>query len=299
MSKAEAWRERYPFASRYLPTPSGRLHFVDEGPRDARPVLMVHGNPTWSFYYRELIELLRGTRRCLAWDHIGCGLSEKPEHIGGGLELHIDIAQRLIDSLNLGSFDLAVHDWGGAIGLGLAARMPERIGRILIMNTAAFPSHRLPLRIRVCRWPGLGEFLLLRGNAFLRAALRMAVRNRLEPEVISGYRFPFRKRSGRLAALRFVRDIPMREDHPSMPALRQVERGLAHLADKPILICWGLRDFCFNRHFLEEWRNRMPEAEVMAFDNAGHWVLEDARLEVLRAARTFFNQDLQAEASRR
>ncbi|MGF1483725.1 MAG: alpha/beta fold hydrolase [Opitutales bacterium] len=290
MTKKDAWRSLYPFASRYLPTPSGRIHYLDEGPRVDRPVLMVHGNPTWSFYFRELIQVLAPTRRCLALDHIGCGLSDKPEHFGdSGLETHIDNLQRLVDSLNLPAFDLAVHDWGGAIGLGLAGRMPERVGRILIMNTAAFPSRRLPLRIRICRWPKLGDFLMLRGNAFLRGALSMAVRKPLDSEVLSGYKFPYRTRAGRLAALRFVRDIPMRESHPSMPALRKVERGLGMLSEKPMLICWGLRDFCFNRHFLEEWRNRMPEAEVLAFENAGHWVLEDARADVLRAARAFFN----------
>jgi haloalkane dehalogenase len=288
MTKAESWRPLFPFASRYVHTPAGRIHYVDEGPREGAPILMAHGNPTWAFHYRRLIAGLMPARRCIAWDHLGCGLSDKPETFTGLLEEHIEHARRLVDSLSLDRFDLVVHDWGGAIALGMASRIPERVGRILVLNTAAFPSRRVPWRIRLCRTRLPGKPLLLGANAFLRGALVMAVRRPLPPRVRAGYRYPFRDRLGRLAAWRFVRDIPLERKHPSAPVLEQVGERIGMLRDKPMLICWGLRDFCFDEKFLRQWRERFPHARVRTFEDAGHWVLEDAAASIVNEARAFF-----------
>src|SRR5579862_890877 len=220
----------YPFASHYLPFESGRLryHYVDEGPRTqskgrgGRAVLMLHGNPTWSFYYRNMILALRDKHRCVVPDHMGCGLSDKPQDYPYTLAQHIYNARSLIDRLELQELDLIVHDWGGAIGFGLAMQIPERIRRLVILNTAAFPSSRIPLRIAVCRVPVLGEIAIRGLNAFAQAALVMAVahREKLTPEIKEGYLAPYDSWENRIAHLRFVQDIPMQPEHPTWPLLK-------------------------------------------------------------------------------
>ncbi len=147
--------ELYPFASHYVDVGGYRMHYVDEGVGPA--VVMLHGNPTWSFHYRELIKGLRDTYRVIVPDHIGCGLSDKPQEYPYTLSTHIDNVERLIDRLNLESVTLAVHDWGGAIGFGWAARHPSSVRDLILFNTAAFLVDSCPLRLRICRWPVIGE----------------------------------------------------------------------------------------------------------------------------------------------
>src|SRR5829696_4990519 len=142
----------YPFEGHFLPRPAGRLHYLDEGTGD--PVVMLHGNPTWSFYYRDLVLALRDKYRCVVPDHIGCGLSDKPpaEKYDYSLRSRIDDLEALLDHLDLReNLTLVLHDWGGMIGMGYAARHPERVKRIVAMNTGAFPlpaSKLLPRSLR-------------------------------------------------------------------------------------------------------------------------------------------------------
>ncbi len=177
MPRAPDWRPLYPFESHYVSaggtTPEIRMHYVDEGA--GRPVLLVHGNPTWSFHWRRLICELRQRHRCIAPDHIGCGLSDKPQDYDYCLAQRIDDVGSLIERLDLNDVTLVAQDWGGAIGLGAAARMPERFSRFVLLNTAAFRSDRMPLRIRACRTPVVGSFAVRGANAFVRAALSMAM----------------------------------------------------------------------------------------------------------------------------
>ncbi len=281
-------RALYPFASRQRETPAGaRQHYIDEGA--GRPVLMLHGNPTWSFFYRELVKALRPTHRCIAPDHLGMGLSEAPppEKFGYTLAAHIDTAEGLVRALGLAEFDLVVHDWGGAIGMGLAERMPARVGRIVVMNTAAFRSPRIPFRIRVCRWPVLGAFLTRSLNGFVRAALRMTTVKPMSPAVRKGYVLPYRAAARRRTVHRFVRDIPLDDRHPAMPVLRGIEDALPRLADKPMLVAWGGRDWCFDDTFYKEWLRRFPRAESLHVAQAGHYLLEDAGDEIIPAIGRF------------
>jgi len=170
----------YPFDNRWLTTKSNhKIHYVDEG--SGHPIIMVHGNPTWSFFYRNLIIGLRSTHRCIAPDHIGCGLSEKPQNYPYLLQNHINNLTTLVERLNLQKFHLIVHDWGGPIGLGMAQKFPEKIGKITILNTAAWPSHQIPKRISLCKKPFLGPFLIRGLNAFAHSATSMAVATPLPP----------------------------------------------------------------------------------------------------------------------
>jgi len=278
-SQIPGWLGRlYPFAPASFATPGGaRMSYLDEGPRDGEAVLFLHGNPTWSFFYRDLVRDLAPAVRCVAPDHIGMGLSDKPAGYDYRLSTRIADIDALVASLGLRRVHLVVHDWGGAIGFGWAVKRPERIGRIVILNTAAFTSRRIPARIAACRAPVVGEWLVRGLNGFALPATWMAMRSRrLTPEERRGYLFPYDSWAHRIGGHRFIRDIPLEPSHPSRPALEAIERDLPSLARVPKLILWGGRDFCFDDSFLRRWREIYPDAEVERCTAAGHYVLEDA-----------------------
>jgi haloalkane dehalogenase len=282
---AEGWRAAYPFQSHFLDAHGHAMHYVDEGA--GPPLLCVHGNPTWSFYWRRIVTQMRASHRVIAPDHIGCGLSDKPADWSYRLSDHIANLEHLVLSLDLRDITLAVHDWGGAIGFGVAVRHPERFRRFIVFNTAAFRSTRIPLRIAACRIPGLGPVAVRGLNGFALAATVMATERGLAPEAREGLLAPYDNWAHRVAVLRFVQDIPMHAGHPSWATLAEVEAGLARLTDKPMLIAWGERDWCFTPAFREEWERRFPAASVHRIADAGHYVVEDAGEQVGRLVADF------------
>lgn len=273
----------YPFTPKTFITASGaRMSYLDEGPRSDEAVLMLHGNPTWSFYYRKLVQALAPGLRCVAPDHIGMGLSEKPPAYDYSLATRIADIEALVDTLGLKRVHLVVHDWGGAIGFGFAARHPAMIGRLVILNTAAFRSTRIPLRIALCKAAGVGPLLVRGLNGFAWPATWMAMRRRaLNVEEKRGYLLPYDSWANRIAVSEFVRDIPMSAEHRSWKTLSAIEEALPQFHDRPALIVWGGRDFCFNDSFLARWREIFPQATVNRIADAGHYVLDDAREEVV------------------
>ncbi len=270
---------QYPFTPKSVTVDGGyRMSCLDEGSGPA--VVMVHGNPSWSYLYRNLVAQLKSSHRCIVPDHLGCGLSDKPQQYPYRLQNHIDNLTALLDQLQVDKCVLVVHDWGGAIGMGWAGRHPQRIAGLVVLNTAAFRSQKIPFRIAVCRWPFLGALLVRGFNGFARAAIYMAVAGKMRRDVAGGFLAPYNAWANRIAIHRFVQDIPLNKRHPSYETLVQVEDSLSRLQDKPMLICWGARDFCFNDHFYDEWSNRFPGAFGYRFDHAGHYVLEDALDEI-------------------
>lgn len=251
---------------------------------------MVHGNPTWSYYFRRLVTGLRGTHRVIALDHIGCGLSDKPGDYAYVLKNHINNLEHLIEYLHIDSFSLVAHDWGGAIGIGYAVRHPQKIERIAVMNTAAFRSPRMPWRIRLCRLPIIGEILVRLCNGFAWPATFMAVSKTMSEEVKGSYLRPYNSWRNRVAIAAFVKDIPMTPDHCSYGTLVEIEEGLEKLRrlSIPFYILWGGKDFCFNNSFYAEWRRRFPEAQHRYFADAGHYLLEDKGEEILPLLARFF-----------
>ena len=278
----------YPFKSHYLSINGGRLHFIDEGKGPV--IVLVHGNPTWSFYFRKLISLLSLNHRVVAIDHMGCGLSDKPQVYPYTLKQHIENLDTLLNSLEVTHFSLIVHDWGGPIGIGCGLKRPQSIKKIVVMNSAAFHSKKIPLRIRVCRMPLLGEILVRLLNGFAWPARFMAVENKLEKTVSDAYIFPYDSWANRVAVYNFVKDIPLRQEHPSYNELGEIEQNLGRLRELkvPFLLLWGGKDFCFNDSFYKEWVRRFPEAEKHYFDDGGHYVLEDKFAEIGPIVGDFF-----------
>lgn len=284
---SEEWRDLYPFASHELRLGPWRYHYLDEGA--GAPLVMVHGNPTWSFYWRHLVAAFRDNYRVVVPDHMGCGLSDKPQAYPYCLSQHIDNLVRLIEQLDLSRITLMVHDWGGAIGLGAALRVPQRVARLVLFNTGAFPPPFIPLRIRLCRTPILGRWAIRRWNLFARAALTMAVqkRERMTRAVRSGLLAPYDNWEHRVAIHRFVTDIPLTRRHPTWQVLADIERDLPTLADRPVQMIWGLRDWCFTPACLERFRGIFPQAEVHPLADAGHYVIEDAHEQIVPLVREF------------
>jgi len=285
--------ELYPFEGQYKDIGGQRLHYLDEG--SGEPVVMVHGNPTWSFYYRNLVLALRDRYRCIAPDHIGCGYSDKPgdESYSYTLEQRVADLEALLDGLEITeNINLVVHDWGGMIGMAYATKYPERIKSLTVLNTSAFQlpeSKSFPWPLWLCRTP-LGAFLVRGFNGFSAVASHECCkRNPMSKELRMAYRAPYNSWKNRIATLRFVQDIPLRKGDPIYPEVHRVETSVGVLTDKPMLICWGLKDFVFDKHFLARWEKEFPKAEVHRYDDCGHYILEDASDEVIPLIQTFLD----------
>lgn len=289
----------YPFTPRAFlhpaaaGAPAARQSYLDENPAAApgrETLVMVHGNPTWSFFYRDLVKRLSRDWRVIAPDHVGMGLSDKPQDYPYRLAQHTANLARLLDAvLPEGKVTLIVHDWGGAIGLGWAVAHPERVAKLIIMNTAAFPFPRMPLRIRAGRIPGIGALAIRGLNAFARLATTMTTVRALPPAVKEGYLLPYGDWRDRVAILRFVQDIPMGPGHPSWETLRSTGERLAGLGAVPTLIQWGGKDWCFDDLIYQEWVRRFPKAECDYYGDAGHYLLEDKGEAIAERIERFLN----------
>jgi haloalkane dehalogenase len=288
----------YPFESQFFNIDGFRYHYLDEQrPRNTanrEVLLMVHGNPTWSFYWRNLVTEFRNRYRVIAVDHIGCGLSDMPDesHYPFTLERRIEDLCRLIEGLDLQKITLVAHDWGGAIGMGAAVRLPDRFDRFVLMNTAAFRGIQCPLRIRVCRIPGLGRLLIQGFNVFAKWATRMAIAKRkgLPKEVRDGLTAPYNSWTHRTALYRFVTDIPLSPRHPTYKTISNIEEALPKFRNKPICLIWGMLDWCFTPDYLKRFLQFYPEAEVYRLNDAHHYLVEDAPEEVINAMDEFLKR---------
>jgi haloalkane dehalogenase len=291
------WKSLYPFSSHEIRVGGHRYHYVDEG--QGEPLLVVHGNPTWSFMWRNLILALRDRYRVIAVDHIGCGLSDKPQAYSYHLRQHIQNLSQLVHTLDLDNITVIAHDWGGAIGVGTALESPDRFARFAVMNTAAFRSPHIPWQIRLARTPIAGTLAVRGLNLFLRGALRSALQNpeRITPEVRAGYLAPYRSRHDRVAIDRFVKDIPRSPRHPTYDALCHIEQDLPSLADRPWLLAWGMRDWCFHEWYLNRFLDFIPQAEVCRLPDAGHLVMEDTPGQVIQAIDQFLSRTACPQAS--
>jgi len=268
------YKDLYPFESHYCNVGGYKMHYVDEG--QGPLVILVHGNPTWSFYYREVIKKLRTQFRVIAPDHIGCGLSEHPYGRHFKAADRVTHLQNLVDSLGLKSFSLIMHDWGGSIGTTLAVRNLERIDRLIYLNTTLTETESLPWFIKISSKPFIGKFLTKTTKTFLRLTTNVGAATKLPKRVKKGYFFPYRTAKDRSFVWDFVHDIPFNMDHPTYSGMMEISRGVPELSKKPIQIIWGLKDPCFHQEILTQLMRLFPAARVLEIPTASHLVVEDA-----------------------
>lgn len=267
----------FPFTSRFAQTTAGRMAYVDAGSGD--PVVMLHGNPTWGYLYRRFIPPLAARHRAIVPDYIGFGRSQKPDR---DLRLadHIGNFTDLVLRLDLRNITLVMQDWGGPIGLGFATAHPDRVKRLVVMNTWAFriregtPLHPLLEQFRV---PGVGEAFVQGANLFVEGFLPAGIhqRHRINDTMMRAYRAPFPDFNSRAPILAFPRDIPVGDDHPSTPTMGAIEDRLKALR-VPMLIVWGMRDLALPAALIEaRWLKYFADAEVHRLEHAGHFLQED------------------------
>ena len=290
----------YPFASQFFAQPDQiRQHYLDEG--QGAPVIMLHGNPSWSYYYRRLVSGLRDRYRCIVPDHIGMGFSDKPDdaHYTYQLARRVDDLERLmqflIDERGLPDrgHTLVLHDWGGMIGMAYACRHPGRIARLVILNTGAFPNPkhlRLPFTLKLGRDSAIGAWLITRFNAFAAGAAWFGVRRKLDAATRAALVSPYDTPAHRIATLRFVQDIPLTAADPGYALVADTGNQLGQFAHLPAQIHWGRHDFVFDDAFLAMWRAKLPQAEVNVYEDAGHYVLEDAHERIVPGVRAFLDR---------
>ena len=291
----------YPFTpQRFEARPGIALSYLDEGPCDGEVIVMLHGNPSWSYYWRHLVSGLSDTYRCIVPDHVGMGLSDKPDDAPAAsprydytLQSRIDDLDALLKHLGIdGPVTLAVHDWGGMVGFGWALRDPARVRRLVITNTASFPlpnAKRFPARLAMGRDSRLGGWAIRRFNLFARGAASFGTVRTLSPDVKRAYSGVYDGWANAISTLRFMQDIPLGEGDRVWPLLQAAAKQLPMYADRPAFIAWGLRDFVFDRHFLAEFRDALPNADVHAYADASHYVLEDKHEELVPMIRAFLD----------
>lgn len=297
----------YPFTpKRFEVRPGIAMSYLDEGPAsdegsDAEVVVMLHGNPSWSFYWRHLVSGLKDRYRCIVPDHIGMGLSDKPDDAQSAVPTYDYTLQSRIDDLDVllkhlgitGPVTLAVHDWGGMIGFGWALSHMAQVQRLVITNTAAFPlpqARRFPKRLALGRDSRIGGWLIRRFNLFARGAAWFGTERSLAKDVRAAYAGVYDGSTNAIATLRFMQDIPLQDGDASMPQVAEAGRRLHEFADRPAFIGWGLKDFVFDKHFLAGFTAALPNAQVHAFADANHYVLEDKHETLVPAIRKFLDQ---------
>ena len=286
----------YPFTPKqFQPRPGLSMSYLDEGPRDGEVVVMLHGNPSWSYYWRTLVSGLSDKYRCIVPDHIGMGFSDKPDDADYDytLQSRVDDVEALLKHLGItGPVTLAVHDWGGMIGFGWALSHAAQVKRLVVTNTAAFPlpqAKPMPWQIALGRDWKFGALIIRAFNAFSSGASYLGVERRMPADVRRAYVSPYNNWKNRISTVRFMQDIPLGTQDKAWPLLEEAGRRLPEFADRPAFLGWGLKDFVFDKHFLAGFRAALPNAEVHAYDDAGHYVLEDKHEVLVPAIRRFLD----------
>ncbi len=268
----------FPFQSHYFSTPHGDMHYVDEGAGD--PIVFVPGNPSWSFEARNVIKALSGQFRCIAVDHIGFGLSDKPQDFSYTPKDHAANLEALLDSLKLERITFVVGDWGGPIGLSYAIKHPEKIKSVVITNTFLWSVKNDWYYQAFSNFMGgaLGGWLIRNRNSFAQNVMTMAYgdKSKLTPNIHKHY---------------LNTDPNERKGHWVFPGqIIGASDWLASLWDKRAalngrvkLIAWGGKDIAFREKQLQTWIKEFPQARVIRFPESGHYITEENPIELARA----------------
>jgi haloalkane dehalogenase len=299
----ETFGGTYPFTPNYLTVKGLRLHYVDEKPKgnpNAEPIVMLHGNPTWSYLYRNFVPpLLEAGYRCIVPDHMGYGKSEKTIDRGEYLlKKKIEYFTDVMDQLDLRDITLVMQDWGGGIGLGYAVEHADRIKRLILMSTWAFvfpedvPDETIPPLLAMCRKPEVGETMLLAYNVFIEGFLPLAIvrKEKITPQLMAAYRAPFPDYNSRVPTMA-IQDVPLRTDQPSYPTMKAIQEKLGTL-NVPTCIIWGEDDHIFPPDaVLPIWQGIYPHGEVHMVPRAGHFLQEDAPEEICETIKDFMKRN--------
>ncbi|MCP3873848.1 MAG: alpha/beta fold hydrolase [Desulfobacteraceae bacterium] len=295
LTSTRGFEDLYPFESNFLNINGHDLHYIDKG--NGKPVLMVHGNPTWSFYYRHLIQNLSPDFRTIVPDHIGCGFSDKPDSNSYNYTLknRVKDLDTLINHLNINEkINLIVHDWGGMIGLAWAVDHIDRIEKVIITNTAGFflpQEKQFPFLLWLIKYIRLFAVPAVLGlNAFARGALYLGSEKTLPQKVKKGLIEPYNSWKNRIATLKFVQDIPISEKDQSYTIVDHVDQYLNGLNESTLLFLWGAKDFVFDLTFLNEFKRRFPRADTHVFHDAGHYLFEDKPEETTQLIKKFLGK---------
>ena len=295
LTSTKGFENLYPFNSYFMNINGHDLHYIDKG--EGKPVLMVHGNPTWSFYFRGLIQMLSKDFRTIALDHIGCGFSDKPDAktYKYTLESRVKDLDTLITRLKINErINLVLHDWGGMIGLAWAVDHPDKIDKLIITNTSGFflpKENPFPLALRLIKYFRLFAIPAVLGlNVFAKGALYLGSKKKLSPDVKKGLVEPYNCWKNRIATLKFVQDIPLTPQDQSYDIVNHVDQNLKRLDQASVLFLWGSKDFVFDLTFLNEFKSRFPRAVTHVFEDAGHYLFEDKPEETGKLIEAFLNK---------
>ncbi len=279
-------KKEYPFDSHYFKTPVGKMHYVDEGEGD--PIVMVHGNPAWSFMYRGLIKEFSKTHRCISCDHIGFGLSDKPLDWSYLPKDHAKNFDMFMESLDLKNITLVVVDWGGPIGMSYAVNHPKRIKNLVVNNTwfwSVKGNWYYEMFSGVVGGP-FGKFMIKKRNMFVRDVMPAAYgdKRKLTPEVMKHYFKPMEKVEERIGCWMFPREVV-----GSHQWLGSQWKKIKKIKKKNVLIAWGMKDIAFKQKEMNTWKAVFPQARVVTYKDAGHFVAEEKSKELAKEMRKTFS----------
>jgi len=288
--------QEYPFNHHFLQTTHGRMHYIDEG--KGQPVLMVHGNPSWSFLYRNFVKGLSDQNRIIAPDLIGFGLSQKPNDVDSySIQGHVDDVDKLITSLDLNNLTLVFQDWGGPIALAVAARHPQRIKALVVLNTfGAFPplpsmdenNIDLPFELDMFRAPLIGNLLVKQLGMFENMAMKMATVDHDHLNTVKiAYTDVFTDADDRAGVMAFPQLIPDRLAHPSAQLIKHQVEPFVNNFKGPVKIFWGMQDPFFPPEMLTQWQHNLPQATTLQIDDASHYLQEDAHDKIVPVLKQF------------
>ena len=284
-----------PFQSRFVTVAGHKMHYVDEGTGPV--VLCLHGNPTWCYFYRNLIRELRGSFRLIAPDFLGCGLSDRTPGKKWKAIDRINQLEEFVTTLGIDRFSIVMHDWGGPLGTGFMLRRLEKVDRIVYLNTTLTETEALPGFIKIAATPVIGKLFTRHTDTFVRLTTSMGAYTKLTPEVKEGYRAPYTTRQRRDAIWDFVEDIPFDASHPTYQQMVDIAAGLPKVAEKPVKIVWGLQDPCFHREMLSKVAAHFPKAELLEIPEASHLVLDDAPKIAIPAIQEFLSRPVASQES--
>ncbi|MDQ2713428.1 MAG: alpha/beta fold hydrolase [Chloroflexota bacterium] len=291
--KEERFEGTFPFPPQYYTGNGFAMHFVDVG--RGEPIVMLHGDPTWGYLYRHFIPSLARRYRCIVPDHMGMGKSDVPQDRSlYGLEHHITNLEGLLMHLDVRDITLVLHDWGGPVGLGFAMRHPERIKRLVLMNTwacAPWPGGPFPRLLELIR-SQRGEAFVLKKNGYLEPALLGTTYHtaHLTGSVMAAYRAPFPTPESRLAMLCWSRDIPVQETDASYAEMKRIEQSLSQFSGTPILLIWGMQDPVLPPSVLQQWQRLYPHARTHELEDASHFLQEDAPERIMSWMEAFLSE---------